>query len=242
MSVEGYDRDELRALSVALTEDLGGDNGVGDADGLPAEELAASARLGVASLQSRGVLTLARDGSIELDAEDAPLLRAFLAPNMVVEAWFVSTEQQHREWYVAADVTASVDDGDDPAECELTGLETAGLFSAVIAFVDLTAPDANGPGVVMSQHEIAAAESGAPDLSFPAPLTDALKRGSLIVLLVRGKDDESVLTVLHGPGGFWEVEPVESPNGGAPMPTRFVPLTRAGFADALLSLLDDADE
>lgn len=141
-----YDADELRALAVALDvidpEDP--DEWAGDANAF-----ATSVHRGRTSLEQRGVATFAHDGGAEVDPADALTLRAFLAPDAVIEAWVVDGSVASRcEWYLGSEVTVVADPAaGDAAQQELATIDPRAVFTDIMGFLDVRGTDISGQPV-----------------------------------------------------------------------------------------------
>lgn len=235
-----FDTDELRALAVALDvldpenpEDWEGD----------ATAFEASVARGRARLEQRGIATFARDGGAEVDAAEAGLLRAFLDPDAVIEAWIVDgSVALRREWYVGPEVTVVADPGAVSAdEPELATIDTREVLADVVAFLDPRGVDAEGepvPIVADALDDFRGHAVTTPDAARPAT-----RLMNVATAWRDGAAPSEVQILDAGPGGLWLLGTEdEADTGGdepqdAPDVVELTPATRAEIIERVLTAL-----
>lgn len=231
-----YDDDELRALAVALDvlDPENPDEWEGDV-----ASFEASVARGRDRLEARGLATFARDGGAVVDPADAAMLRAFLAPDAVIEAWIVNgTVALQREWYLGPEATVVA----GPAaagtqEQELMAIDTREVFADVFGFLDPRGSDGEGEPVRISATDL---DDFCDRLA--SPLGGAPRASRLLNVSVgweRSPASRELQFVDAGGGGLWVVATVE-PDGGATnddIDVELTPATRAQIVEQLLAVL-----
>jgi hypothetical protein len=209
-----YDADELRALAGALDVLDPEDPDEWSAD---ADAYAASVTRGRERLERRGRARFARDGSATVDPADAAMLRAFLAPDAVIETWVVGGNvASEREWYVGPEVTVVSDPASaGGAEFELAMIDTREVLADVIAFLDVGGVDVAGEPVRLTGdaiHMFSGRETALTDVPFSA------RRLMNVTAAWEQRPEPRQLQFLDaGRGGLWVVHTIEteSETGGA---------------------------
>lgn len=211
MSSEGaYDTDELRALAVAL--EVLDPKDPDEWDG-SASQFAASVARGREQLERRGLATFARDGAAVVNPADAAVLRAFLAPDAVIESWIVNgSAAGRREWYVGSEVTVVADpSATEGEEQELATIDTREVFSDVFAFVDVRGVDVGGGPVRIDPEaldDFAGRPANPPDAEQRAP-----RLLNVAASWERSPIPRELQLVDAGDGGLWIVTTVEQHDG-----------------------------